>query len=37
MANDMAVQVSDLRKRYGDTCAVDGEAGAVGVIPAPGQ
>jgi ABC-2 type transport system ATP-binding protein len=24
MANDMAVQVKDLRKRYGDTCAVDG-------------
>ncbi len=24
MANDMAVQVSDLRKRYGDTNAVDG-------------
>jgi ABC-2 type transport system ATP-binding protein len=24
MANDMAVRVSDLRKRYGDTCAVDG-------------
>jgi ABC-2 type transport system ATP-binding protein len=24
MANDMAVRVSGLRKRYGDTCAVDG-------------
>jgi ATPase subunit of ABC transporter with duplicated ATPase domains len=24
MANDVAVQVSGLRKRYGDTCAVDG-------------
>ncbi len=24
MTNDTAVRVSSLRKRYGDTCAVDG-------------